>query len=160
MQLVDKQYDTCISSGTILKVLIDNYTSLKIPLLIGSVPIGIYVECRFWFIATSIVDTTMYVIYISVHLVFLPEPAYRGPDNITYFRGPNLEVSSRSETTRVKYIINSLRNIRSPCHQWIKIFQKQLFTLLLIHHIWSTECIEYGDIFLMTERFLFLNRRS
>ena len=32
-------------------------------------------------------------LYFSVHLAFLPEPAYRGPDNITYFRGPNLEVS-------------------------------------------------------------------
>jgi len=30
---------------------------------------------------------------IVVHLAFLPEPVYRGPELITYFRGPNLEVS-------------------------------------------------------------------
>jgi len=29
-----------------------------------------------------------------VHLAFLPEPVYRGPELITYFRGPNLEVVS------------------------------------------------------------------
>jgi len=29
---------------------------------------------------------------LAVHLAFLPEPVYRGPELITYFRGPNLEV--------------------------------------------------------------------
>jgi len=33
------------------------------------------------------------VMRIVVHLAFLPEPVYRGPELITYFRGPNLEVS-------------------------------------------------------------------
>ena len=31
-------------------------------------------------------------LYISVHIAFLPEPSYKGPDNVTYFRG-NLDVS-------------------------------------------------------------------
>ena len=34
----------------------------------------------------------MYIV-ITVHAVFLPSPAdYSGPDTITYFRGPNLQV--------------------------------------------------------------------
>jgi len=30
--------------------------------------------------------------FIVVHLVFFPRPVYTGPDLVTYFRGPNLEV--------------------------------------------------------------------
>lgn len=30
--------------------------------------------------------------FIVVHLVFFPRPVYAGPDLVTYFRGPNLEV--------------------------------------------------------------------
>jgi len=32
-------------------------------------------------------------VVFAVHLAFLPEPVYRGPELITYFRGPNLEVT-------------------------------------------------------------------
>ena len=30
-------------------------------------------------------------ISIAVHIVFLPEPVYKGPEYVTFFRGPNLE---------------------------------------------------------------------
>jgi len=38
----------------------------------------------------------IYVFLFAVHLAFLPEPVYRGPELVTYFRGPYLEVKSVS----------------------------------------------------------------
>ena len=34
----------------------------------------------------------LYCCLLLVHIAFLPEPAYKGPDYVTYFRGPNFEV--------------------------------------------------------------------
>lgn len=33
----------------------------------------------------------VYILACFLHLAFLPEPVYRGPEFVTYFRGPNLE---------------------------------------------------------------------
>lgn len=45
----------------------------------------------FLFMRQNPVFGVVYVIACLFHLVFLPRPAYSGPDLVTYFRGPNLE---------------------------------------------------------------------
>eukprot|EP00914_Ancora_sagittata_P029927 GHVO01059431.1.p1 GENE.GHVO01059431.1~~GHVO01059431.1.p1 ORF type:complete len:209 (+),score=12.19 GHVO01059431.1:93-629(+) len=45
-----------------------------------------------------------YVLLCLLHIAFLPEPSYKGPDYITYFRGPNLE-DEINQDHRVTWLI-------------------------------------------------------
>jgi thiol-disulfide isomerase/thioredoxin len=45
----------------------------------------------FLFLRQSPLYGSLYIIACLLHLVFLPEPVYKGPDYVTFFRGPNLE---------------------------------------------------------------------
>ena len=53
-----------------------------------------FVLCRKWTFCLIFITLHLHVLFVAVHLAFLPEPAYRGPEHVTYFRGPNLEVTA------------------------------------------------------------------
>lgn len=63
----------------------------------------------------------LYVLMIFAHIMFIPKPVYRGPENIVYFRGPNLCDEIRRE-----------KNVT-----WVIAF----------YVAWSPKCVSFAPIF-------------
>ncbi|XP_052266015.1 thioredoxin-related transmembrane protein 2 homolog isoform X2 [Dreissena polymorpha] len=73
------------------------------------------------FYETNVLYAFMYCIFCLLHFVFLPRPVYKGPEFITYFRGPHL----KNEIARDKRIT------------WVVCF----------YAAWSPSCVSVAPIF-------------
>ena len=56
-----------------------------------------------------------------LHFVFLPQPAYKGPQNIQYLRGEHLENSIQSDT-RVTWLVCYMATWSPPCSDFNPVF--------------------------------------
>lgn len=65
----------------------------------------------------------VYVLACFLHLAFLPEPAYRGPEHVTYFRGPNLEDEIQRDK-RVTWLIEFYAAWSPQCAQFAPAFSE------------------------------------
>jgi thiol-disulfide isomerase/thioredoxin len=56
-----------------------------------------------------------------LHFVFLPQPAYRGPQNIQYLRGGHLETEIKRDD-RVTWLVCFHATWSPPCHDFTPVF--------------------------------------
>jgi len=64
-----------------------------------------------------------YGVLCILQLLLLPEPAYKGPENITYFRGPSLMEEINSDR-RVTWLITFYAAWSPTCAQFAPVFAK------------------------------------
>ncbi|CAH1802208.1 unnamed protein product [Owenia fusiformis] len=79
-----------------------------------------------------------YMLLCILHLVFLPEPVYSGPEKVTYFRGPHLEDELNSDK-RVTWVIEWYAAWSPPCVNFSEIFSK-------ISEKYSLDNLRFGKI--------------
>jgi thiol-disulfide isomerase/thioredoxin len=69
------------------------------------------------------VYAVVYVLVCFLHLAFLPEPVYRGPEVVTYFRGPNLE-NEINRDKRITWLIEFYAAWSPHCSHFAPAFSE------------------------------------
>ncbi len=67
------------------------------------------------------VHTFLFALVWFLHFVFLPQPAYRGPQNIQYLRGGHLETEIKRDD-RVTWLVCFHATWSPPCHDFTPVF--------------------------------------
>uniref|UniRef100_A0A915JMP2 Thioredoxin domain-containing protein n=1 Tax=Romanomermis culicivorax TaxID=13658 RepID=A0A915JMP2_ROMCU len=63
----------------------------------------------------------IYAVLAIVLLVLFPEPAYKGPENVTYFRGPNLK-EEIDRDKRIVWVVQFFAGWSPLCRQVTPVF--------------------------------------
>jgi thiol-disulfide isomerase/thioredoxin len=75
------------------------------------------------FLRQSILYCTLFVVLCLLHLAFIPEPVYKGPDFVTFFRGPNLEHEIERDK-RVNWLIEFYAPWAPTCVSFASAFKE------------------------------------
>lgn len=81
------------------------------------------VLCGFLFFRTNAMFGILYGVSCLMHFVLLPEPIYRGPEEVTYFRGPNLDEELRRDR-RITWMITFYVAWSPPCMTFSSVFSE------------------------------------
>merc|ERR1712226_1038796 len=102
-------------------IVMKNRKQPSVKVYVGTICMFAKILTTILFFRQNVIYGIIYVIVCLLHLAFLPEPAYKGPDLVTYFRGDDFEV----ELARDKRVT------------WLVEF----------YAAWSPNCVNFAQIF-------------
>lgn len=92
----------------------------------------------YMFFKTNSAYGIIFAVFCLVQMIFFPEPVYRGPEQITYFRGPHLEEELERDK-RITWVVTFFAAWSPPCVSFSSIFAE-------LSNDYNLENLKFGKI--------------